>query len=219
MTGRRASRSPRHTPADQAGGAFPSSDGSSSRDGSRPGRQARSARTGGPPARPTGDGGLAGAARAGIAEGAGDPGAAARGDLDEAPPRRAAITPAAAPRADARRALGVRAEDAVVAYLVAQGMEVVARNARVGRLEIDVIARDGPVIAIVEVRTRGAGSYVRALDSIDAGKRARVRRAGEQLWRARFSRVRGVERMRFDAASVTFLPNGETAVEHIKAAF
>ncbi|WP_437320450.1 YraN family protein [Sorangium sp. So ce385] len=120
---------------------------------------------------------------------------------------------------DARRALGARAEDAVVAYLAARGMEVVARNARVGRLEIDVIARDGPVIAIIEVRTRGAGSYVRALDSIDAGKRARVRRAGEQLWRARFSRVRGVERMRFDAASVTFLPNGEAAVELIKAAF
>ncbi|WP_437784936.1 YraN family protein [Sorangium sp. So ce1097] len=107
----------------------------------------------------------------------------------------------------------------MVDYLAAQGIEVVARNARVGRLEIDVIARDGPVIAIIEVRTRGAGSYVRALDSIDAGKRARVRRAGAQLWRARFSRVRGVERMRFDAASVTFLPDGEAHVELIKAAF
>ncbi|WP_437960066.1 YraN family protein [Sorangium sp. So ce119] len=136
-------------------------------------------------------------------------------------PGRAARAGAPRPpeRDDARRALGARAEDAVVAYLAAQGIEVVARNARVGRLEIDVIARDGPVIAIIEVRTRGAGSYVRALDSIDAGKRARVRRAGEQLWRARFSRVRGVERMRFDAASVTFLPNGETKIEHIKAAF
>ncbi|WP_437281825.1 YraN family protein [Sorangium sp. So ce375] len=118
-----------------------------------------------------------------------------------------------------RRALGARAEDAVVAHLAAQGVEIVARNARVGRLEIDVIARDGPVIVIIEVRTRGAGSYVRALDSIDASKRARVRRAGEQLWRARFSRVRGVERMRFDAASVTFLPSGEATVEIVKAAF
>ncbi|WP_434047327.1 MULTISPECIES: YraN family protein [Sorangium] len=139
------------------------------------------------------------------------------------PARAARAARAGAPRPpeldDARRALGARAEDAVVAYLAAQGIEVVARNARVGRLEIDVIARDGPVIAIIEVRTRGAGSYVRALDSIDAGKRARVRRAGEQLWRARFSRVRGVERMRFDAASVTFLPGGETKIELIKAAF
>ncbi|WP_437562536.1 YraN family protein [Sorangium sp. So ce542] len=211
MTGRRASRSPRRAPVDQAGAALPSSDGSGSHDGSPPRRPARASRTGEPPVRATRDGGLAGGARAAGAEERGDPGGASS--------RRAAIAPAAAPPADARRALGARAEDAVVAYLAARGMEVVARNARVGRLEIDVIARDGPVIAIIEVRTRGAGSYVRALDSIDAGKRARVRRAGEQLWRARFSRVRGVERMRFDAASVTFLPNGEAAVELIKAAF
>ncbi|AUX41925.1 uncharacterized protein SOCE26_033500 [Sorangium cellulosum] len=163
MTGRRATRSPRRTPADQAGGATPSSDVSTPHDSPD-------------------------AARAGAAP-------------------------------DARKALGARAEDAVVAHLAAQGLEIVARNVRVGRLEIDVIARDGPVIAIVEVRTRGAGSYVRALDSIDAGKRARVRRAGEVLWRARFSRLRGVERMRFDAASVTFLPGGEVAVEIVKAAF
>jgi putative endonuclease len=60
---------------------------------------------------------------------------------------------------------------------------------------------------------------VRALDSIDAKKRARVRLAGERLWRARFSRMRGVERMRFDAASVSFLPGGEAVVEIVKAAF
>ncbi|WP_437514531.1 YraN family protein [Sorangium sp. So ce1099] len=147
-------------------------------------------------------------------------GVAARGGERGALSATAAGRPAmAAAAGHARRALGARAEEAVVAHLAAQGIEVIARNARVGRLEIDVIARDGPVIAIIEVRTRGAGSYVRALDSIDASKRARVRRAGEQLWRARFSRVRGVERMRFDAASVTFLPTGEVEIELVKAAF
>jgi putative endonuclease len=131
----------------------------------------------------------------------------------------AAVERDAAARAHARMALGSRAEAAVAAYLAEQGLEILARNMRVGRLEIDVIARDGPVIAVIEVRTRGAGSYVRALDSIDASKRARVRRAGERLWRARFSRMRGIERMRFDAASVTFLPDGGLRVEHVKAAF
>lgn len=77
-----------------------------------------------------------------------------------------------------RSALGAAAEDAVAKYLIARGLEVVARNARVGRLEIDLIARDGPVIAVVEVRTRGPTSWQRALDSIDAQKRARIRRAG-----------------------------------------
>ena len=118
-----------------------------------------------------------------------------------------------------RRELGARAEAAVAAHLAAQGLEILAVNVRVGRLEIDVVARDGPVVAIIEVRTRGPGSYQRGLDSIDARKRALVRRAGERLWRARFSKIRDVERMRFDAASVTFLPSGEALVEHVKAAF
>jgi putative endonuclease len=118
-----------------------------------------------------------------------------------------------------RSALGAAAEDAVAKYLIARGLELIARNARVGRLEVDLIARDGPVIAVVEVRTRGPTSWQRALDSIDAQKRARIRRAGERLWRERFSRDQRIERMRFDAASVTFLPSGEALVEHIKAAF
>ncbi|XXT23476.1 YraN family protein [Sorangium sp. So ce429] len=204
MTGRRATRSPRRAPAEQAGSSVPSSDDSSSLEGLRAGRAARAE-----PPPPLGIGEGDGAAARGGAHGALSATAAT-----------AAGRPAmAAAAGHARRALGARAEDAVVAHLAAQGLEVIARNARVGRLEIDVIARDGPVIAIIEVRTRGAGSYVRALDSIDASKRARVRRAGEQLWRARFSRVRGVERMRFDAASVTFLPTGEVEIELVKAAF
>jgi len=117
----------------------------------------------------------------------------------------------------ARQELGARAEAAVAAYLAAQGIEILGLNVRVGRLEVDIIARDGPVVIIVEVRTRGRGAYVKAFDSIDAKKRARVRRAGERLWRDRFSRMPGVERMRFDAAAVTFLPSGEAEVEHVRA--
>lgn len=127
--------------------------------------------------------------------------------------------PKAAARSTPQQELGARAEAAVAAHLAAHGLEILGINVRVGRLEIDVIARDGEVIVIVEVRTRGPGSYVRALDSIDAPKRARVRRAGERLWRERFSRMPGVERMRFDVAAVAFLPGGEAIVEHVRAAF
>ena len=118
-----------------------------------------------------------------------------------------------------RAALGVRAEQAVADHLTASGLEILARNVRVGRLEIDMVVRDGPVIAVVEVRTRGPGSWQRGLDSIDAKKRARVRQAGARLWRDRFAKAGGVERMRFDAVSVTFEPDGAARIEHIKAAF
>ncbi len=114
---------------------------------------------------------------------------------------------------------GARAEDAAAQALVDAGLELLARNVRVGRLEIDLVFRDGPVIVVVEVRTRGPGAWQRALDSIDAKKRARVRTAGERLWRARYARDPGAERMRFDAVAVELLPDGEARVEHVKAAF
>jgi putative endonuclease len=119
----------------------------------------------------------------------------------------------------ARAARGVRAEQAAADYLVACGVQVLASNVRVGRLEVDLITREGPVIAIVEVRTRGHGSWQRALDSVDFRKRARLRQAGERLWRDRFSAEPGVERMRFDVAAVTFAPGGEVLIEHVRSAF
>jgi putative endonuclease len=115
--------------------------------------------------------------------------------------------------------VGARAEEAVAAHLAAAGLEIVALNLRVGRLELDVVARDGPVIAVVEVRTRGRGAWVRALDSVDAKKRERVRRAGERLWRERFARDPTAERMRFDLAAVDLLPDGGARIEIVRAAF
>ncbi len=114
---------------------------------------------------------------------------------------------------------GRRAEAAVVAYLRAQGLEIVGTNLRLSHLEIDVVAREGPVIVIVEVRTRGSGAWTSAFGSIDAQKRVRIRRAGERLWNRRYKRDASVERMRFDAASVTFLPDGTPTVEYVRAAF
>jgi putative endonuclease len=117
------------------------------------------------------------------------------------------------------RDIGARAERAVAAHLEAAGLEILALNLRIGRLEIDVVARDGPVIAVVEVRSRGPGAWVRPLDSVDAKKRERVRRAGERLWRDRFAGDLRVERMRFDLAAVELLPDGGARIEIVKAAF
>lgn len=118
-----------------------------------------------------------------------------------------------------RRDTGARAEALVAAHLAASGFQILAVNLRVGRLELDVVARDGAVVVVVEVRVRGPGAWVRALDSVDAQKRARVRRAGERLWRERFLRDASVERMRFDVAAVELLPGGEARIEIVKAAF
>jgi putative endonuclease len=103
--------------------------------------------------------------------------------------------------------------------LLAAGLVLVGRNVRVGRLEIDIVAREGVVIVVVEVRSRGTGAWVRAMDTVDWKKRARVRKAGEALWRKRYQSDASVERMRFDIVTVSFGEDGEAHAEHARAAF
>ncbi len=119
---------------------------------------------------------------------------------------------------DPRHALGKRAEEAAASFLETSGFVVLARNLRMGRLELDLVVRKRELIAVVEVRTRSEGAWVRAMDSIDWRKRQRVRRAGERLWRARFQRDPSVERMRFDIVTVSF-EAGLPTCEHVPAAF
>ncbi len=118
---------------------------------------------------------------------------------------------------DARHARGRRAELAVADYLEAEGFSILARNLRLGHLEIDLVARRGPLVVVVEVRTRGPGSFVGGLASVTRQKRQRLLRAADRLWRSRLAKMPDVERMRIDVAAVTF-EGGETRVEYIEGA-
>jgi putative endonuclease len=91
-------------------------------------------------------------------------------------------------------------------------------NLRLGPLEIDIVARQRGVIAVVEVRTRGKGSYTRALGSIGWAKRQRLKRAASRLWRERYRHDLSVDTIRFDAAAV-FLNETPPRIEYIRAAF
>lgn len=117
-----------------------------------------------------------------------------------------------------RTALGQRAEQAVAEYLEDAGFSIVARNLRLGYLELDIVARREELIVVVEVRTRGAGAWTTAFQSLGRTKRERIRRAGRRLWRTRYQRDPSVARLRFDAASVHF-EDGRAEVEYVIAAF
>lgn len=115
--------------------------------------------------------------------------------------------------------IGGAAERAVVAFLSAQGCEILGVNLRVGHLELDVVARLERTVLVVEVRSRGPSSWTSALGSIDTKKRARVRTAGERLWDRRFRADATLDHLRFDTASVTFDDQGKPHIEYIPAAF
>jgi Holliday junction resolvase-like predicted endonuclease len=73
------------------------------------------------------------------------------------------------------------------------------------------------VVCVVEVRTRGKGSFLPALATISAVKRARLLRAADRLWQERFARAPDVDRIRIDVAAVYF-DGGTTRVEYFAGA-
>jgi putative endonuclease len=100
-------------------------------------------------------------------------------------------------------------------HLSGRGFEIVARNARVGRLEIDVIARRGALMVFCEVRARSSDRLMTPAQSIDPRKVARVRTAAAQWLRA--AKLGAVE-IRFDVVSVLF-DRPEGRLTHLEGAF
>lgn len=101
--------------------------------------------------------------------------------------------------------------------LLVDGFEVLARNLRLGALEIDIVARRGALLVVTEVRTRSAGWLVGPFESIGRTKRARLFKAAGRLWRQRPAWTQGIDRFRLDVAAVTFVA-GETHIEYAPGA-
>lgn len=55
-------------------------------------------------------------------------------------------------------------------YLASIGYEILGCNLRLGRGEIDILARDGNVLVVVEVKTRRSTAFGRPEEQLTAGK-------------------------------------------------
>ena len=113
---------------------------------------------------------------------------------------------------------GRRAEQLAREFIVRANMQLIACNVRVGYLEIDIIARDGPHIVIVEVRGRSSSAWQGALSSISYQKKQRLRRAGAILWARRWHQQTSLRGVRFDVVAVD-LDATPPHIEHLRAAF
>jgi putative endonuclease len=116
----------------------------------------------------------------------------------------------------AKDAVGRAAESLVADYVAKRGFEIVGRNVRVGRLELDILARRGKLLVVVEVRSRSTDRFGSPLLTVDKKKIARVRQAAAR-WLA--ANEIGTAELRFDAAAVTFLPGEDPRIEYYERAF
>lgn len=121
-------------------------------------------------------------------------------------------------RQETRGEQGRRAERLVTEWLVTQGAQVVATNLRLGHLEIDIVARKGQLVMVVEVRSRAGSSYTSGFSSVSPLKKMRIKKAAARLWDRRYKNDASVERVRIDVASVSFWTE-PPSIEYVEAAF
>lgn len=75
------------------------------------------------------------------------------------------------------RRRGELGEAVAAAFLTLKGYEIVERNVRFARREVDLVARDGGALVVVEVKLRWGGRYGTAAEAIDERKLGRLRTA------------------------------------------
>jgi putative endonuclease len=111
--------------------------------------------------------------------------------------------------------LGAISESIAVDYLVRRGFQILARNYRVNRKEVDIIAQRASVVAFVEVKARGGRGYGHPCEAITWKKRREIAHVAN-VWIARFGT--SALAYRFDAIAITWQGQSHT-IEHIENAW
>ena len=79
--------------------------------------------------------------------------------------------------------LGRRGERAAARLLENTGGEILCRNYRSGRDEIDLVARENCILCFVEVKTRRFKPGIRPAEAVDAEKRRHILRGARRYLR------------------------------------
>lgn len=109
---------------------------------------------------------------------------------------------------------GMEGEAYAVAYLRQEGYEILCRNFRHQKAEVDILARRGTLLVVVEVKTRTDHFYEALSDTVSRRKIARLVKAADY-----FVRERGLEvEVRFDIIQLTGTP-GKYTLTHWEDAF
>jgi putative endonuclease len=115
----------------------------------------------------------------------------------------------------ARSAMGRYGESLAARRLAEAGMTVVERNWRSGRTgEIDIVARDGDVLVVCEVKTRREGLFEHPMAAVTPQKAERLRDLAERWIQTHGGAPPGG--VRIDVVGVLLPARGAAVVEHVR---
>jgi putative endonuclease len=120
-------------------------------------------------------------------------------------------------------AVGRFGEDTAAKHLTEAGLTILARNWHAAgiaggdvRGELDIVARDGNALVVVEVKTRSSTRYGSPAESVTPDKVRRVRRLAV-AWLSQHPDW-APQTIRFDLVSVLRTPTG-LQIDHLRSAF
>ena len=113
----------------------------------------------------------------------------------------------------AKDAVGKYGEDLAARHFVGAGLTILARNWRCPSGEIDIVARDGDVLVIAEVKTRRSTAYGTPAEAITARKVDKLRELAIMWLR---ENPAGGAAVRFDVVSVLLPKAGAARLEHLR---
>ena len=112
--------------------------------------------------------------------------------------------------------LGQKGEDLAVLYLKEKGYEILERNVRGPRGEIDIVARDQDTICFIEVKTRSSDARGMPAEAVLFSKQKKLAYLALNYIK---SKQLEENRLRFDVVSVFWEQNSPAKVELIQNAF
>ncbi|MEI2712635.1 MAG: YraN family protein [Nocardioides sp.] len=112
-----------------------------------------------------------------------------------------------------RSALGRYGERVAARHLVEAGMTVLDRNWRCRQGEIDLVAREGEVLVVCEVKTRTSDACGSPHQAVTEDKLARLRRLAAAWVAAHQAKPQGI---RIDLVAVMRPPKGAAVIDHVR---
>lgn len=115
-----------------------------------------------------------------------------------------------------RTEMGARGEDAATAYLERLGMTIEARNWRSPAGEIDIVAREGDVLVLCEVKTRRSERAGTAEEAVSPTKQRKLVKLASAYLASTGS---APGRVRFDVVAIRVLSEDRALLRHYREAF
>jgi putative endonuclease len=117
---------------------------------------------------------------------------------------------------DLRQLRGLWGERTAMAYLVSCGWDIEAHRFKLGRHDVDLVARRENTVAFIEVKTRRSAAQGTGVEAVGPRKQSTIAKVAA-LWRLRYGRPS--DEYRFDVIAVRDLGAGRCAMEHVEDAW